>query len=261
MRALHQPDRCTFATDAPVICTRWRIQSKTELRTSVSQHRRTASVFAIHDLRAITPEDARFGRRITIHSIVAIKMIFGDVKHHGSIRVQRVSRFELKAGKLKHPYRRLFAATFTQRIQHGGRDVARHLCIQTDRRTHRSNHTGDGCLSVCTCDRNDFGLRFRYIDLLCQQFDVAFDRNAARDGALHERLGQRHTGADGDSVYPLQQLLAERAALHVGMRQLAAQYRDTGRGTAAVGHAQARTLRAQIAREREPGLTETEHQH
>ena len=77
-------------------------------------------IVAVDDHHPLTLEDPRLGCRVGVHAAVAVEMILADVKHRGRVGIQRVSCFELEAGKFEHPDRRRGKGE-------GGRVRLRHL--------------------------------------------------------------------------------------------------------------------------------------
>ncbi len=177
-------------------------------------------------------------------------MVLAQVEHRRRHRVERPRRLELITRELERPGGRRHGARH-ERIEHGRRDVAGHFAVNAGAAQQVTGECGHGALTVGA----GHGKHRRTV-FPGEKLDVAEHRNAARQGLAHERLGERQTRTDADEVHVGEQRRRESTE-----PQIALQLVTPRRCNARIGDPHERAAALGVARDREPGIAKTEHQH
>ena len=182
-------------------------------------------------------------------------MVLRDVEHGRRDWHERVRRFQLKARELEHED---VGPTIVRGncIEHGFADVARNDGHESGGACKRASQRGHGALAIRPGDREHF-LRGR--ERAHKELDVADEFDATRHCSGDRFLILRDSGADRNQIGARQRRAGNRARRQRHLRKVGLQLVGEWRRRTCVGDTDRRSARHEIAREREPGEPESQH--
>jgi hypothetical protein len=208
-----------------------------------------------HVRRLLAPEDARLGRGVALHAVVAVQVVRGEIQHRRRMDAHRVHALELEAGQLEH-------VGAPGRLEHGPRQ--RSPEIPADERleptglAQRAQQRGGGALAVGAGDAED---RCARREEAGGELDLAPHRHARLARPDDGGKSQRDARAHHQEVGPAEVELAERRARahrHPAVDQAPGAERG---GRALVQERHPGAVREEQLGRGEPALPRAQHRH
>ncbi len=216
------------------------------------RHAHDDLVVEIHDRRRRPLEDARLRGRVFREIPVAVEVIGRDVQHGGRLELQRVRGLELVGGQLEHVHRGRRAG---EQVERGLAEVAADPRLDPGCPRELADERRDRALAVGARDADDPPAR-----LAREQLDVADEVEASCRSLAQQRLGERHARRHHDLFRALEHRGVETAERSDRVGHEAAQFRESRRLLARVGHDEPMAARGEVPGCRHAGAAEA-HDH
>ncbi len=175
-------------------------------------------------------------------------MVFAQVEHRRGARIKRPLGFELVARELEHPDgRRRLPSHYG--LEHRRRDIAGHLGVDARALQQVAGERGDRAFAIGAghCEH-------RHAVFPGEQLDIAQQRDRARQRLADQRRVERQSWADASEINAFEQCRREWPQAHITGKA------SRRRGTR-IGDAHARSVVLGPARNRKPGVAESQHEH